>query len=330
MSWSGFKKAVNRATTQVMQSTGIVEKTVCIFKPPHWKAPTLKGPTQSTYLIRSHLAKVDKDFDEAERSVKNLHAKFERLHKDSKALQDAYKSLSISHTRLAATFSPPSSSPSLSRGPRPSTSSDSARSSTSEYLGAGGVVAARYAEAVREINDLVDGEVNPTLSFTHLTPLLRLTLLVPTLDPHLEKRRKRLLDHDAQRARVRRAVEKAEAAASKEANRAERNRGDRDLDRDDEQVVDGENVRQLKQDMERLWLEYDKVTTALMLDVGKMVDARTAYLDPVAEAGVRIGESRVSSASSSITSLATADDSMRAEAVLEHKMKELSICGAGA
>ena len=30
-SWNGFVKAVNRATTSVLQSTGAAEKTVCLF-----------------------------------------------------------------------------------------------------------------------------------------------------------------------------------------------------------------------------------------------------------------------------------------------------------
>ncbi|KXS17235.1 hypothetical protein M427DRAFT_122297 [Gonapodya prolifera JEL478] len=318
MSWSGFKKAVNRATTQVMQSTGIVEKTV------------------------------DKEFDDAERNVKTLHAKFEKIHRDSKALLDSYKALSTSHTRLSASFAPQPPSSIYPRSSRKSLSASSASELSSQDDESIGIVAARCAEAAKEITDIVDHDVTGTLNATHLNPLHRLTLLIPNIDPHLEKRRKRLLDYDAQRARVRRALEKSGNGAASAGGSGGGSSAEED-DTTSGQGNDTPRVQALKADLERLKDECDRATRLITEDVAGLVAAREAYMDPIAEAGVRVGESfALSLAHLLITAGAPppppSDAPPRLEDVtpsgaserenmartLEHKMRELSICGAGA
>jgi amphiphysin len=73
MSWNGFVKAVNRATTTVMQSAGQIEKTV------------------------------DKDFEDEERRFKNFEAKVEALTKESKGFLDSVRAMTLAQARIAET-----------------------------------------------------------------------------------------------------------------------------------------------------------------------------------------------------------------------------------
>ena len=73
MSWNGFVKAVNRATTTVMQSTGAIEKTV------------------------------DKDFEDEEKRFRNFEAKVEALHKESKGFLDSVRAMTLAQARIAET-----------------------------------------------------------------------------------------------------------------------------------------------------------------------------------------------------------------------------------
>ena len=61
MSWHGVRKAVDRAGTQLLQKTGMVEKTV------------------------------DKEFDDEERRFRNMERKAERLYREGKAYLDAVR-----------------------------------------------------------------------------------------------------------------------------------------------------------------------------------------------------------------------------------------------
>ena len=73
MSWNGFVKAVNRATTTVMQSTGAIEKTI------------------------------DKDFEDEERRFKNFEIKVEALHRESKGFLDSVRAMTLAQARIAET-----------------------------------------------------------------------------------------------------------------------------------------------------------------------------------------------------------------------------------
>ncbi|TPX37077.1 hypothetical protein SmJEL517_g00813 [Synchytrium microbalum] len=73
MSWSGFKKAVNRATTSVAQNLGAMEKTV------------------------------DREYEEEERRYKVLETKVEKLHKEAKGYLDSVRAMTLAQTRIADT-----------------------------------------------------------------------------------------------------------------------------------------------------------------------------------------------------------------------------------
>ncbi|KAI9090448.1 BAR domain-containing protein [Phlyctochytrium arcticum] len=70
----GLKKAVSRATTSVMQSTGAIDKTV------------------------------DRDFEEEERRLKTLENKAENLHREAKGYLDAVRGMTLAQQRIAETI----------------------------------------------------------------------------------------------------------------------------------------------------------------------------------------------------------------------------------
>ncbi|KAI8913651.1 hypothetical protein EDD86DRAFT_201131 [Gorgonomyces haynaldii] len=74
MSWNGIVKAVNRATTSIMQNTGAMEKTV------------------------------DKDFTEQESKLNTLEQRLESLHKEAKGYLDAVRGTTMAQQRIAETI----------------------------------------------------------------------------------------------------------------------------------------------------------------------------------------------------------------------------------
>ncbi|MCJ1247257.1 BAR adaptor protein Hob3 [Trapelia coarctata] len=74
MSWAGFKKNVNRATTQVMMKTGHVEKTN------------------------------DRDYEVEERRYRTLESAATRLQKESKGYLDSLRAMTASQMRIAETI----------------------------------------------------------------------------------------------------------------------------------------------------------------------------------------------------------------------------------
>ncbi|ORY07825.1 BAR-domain-containing protein [Basidiobolus meristosporus CBS 931.73] len=71
MSWSGFKKAVDRAGTSLKQKTGAIEKTV------------------------------DRTFDEQEHRLRTLEQNTEDLHKHAKEYIESIRNLAIGHVEVA-------------------------------------------------------------------------------------------------------------------------------------------------------------------------------------------------------------------------------------
>jgi hypothetical protein len=71
MSWNGFVKAVSRATTSVMQSTGMVEKTV------------------------------DRAWEEEERRFLAYEERVDKLHKEARAYLDAVRAMTLAQRRIA-------------------------------------------------------------------------------------------------------------------------------------------------------------------------------------------------------------------------------------
>jgi len=74
MSWSGFKKSVNRAGTTLLQKTGQIERTV------------------------------DREYADEEAKFRTFEKECQALQKDSKAYLDAMKAMSAAQTRIADTL----------------------------------------------------------------------------------------------------------------------------------------------------------------------------------------------------------------------------------
>ncbi|KAK9468428.1 hypothetical protein V1512DRAFT_103494 [Lipomyces arxii] len=74
MSWSGFKKAVNRAGTTVMMKTGQIEKTV------------------------------DREFELEERRFRTLETAANKLQKEAKGYLDSLRAMTAAQTRIAETI----------------------------------------------------------------------------------------------------------------------------------------------------------------------------------------------------------------------------------
>jgi len=74
MSWKGFQKAVNRAGTSILQTTGVVDKTI------------------------------DKRYDEEERRFKTLESKVDKLHKEAKGYLESLKEMAVVQSRMAMTI----------------------------------------------------------------------------------------------------------------------------------------------------------------------------------------------------------------------------------
>jgi len=74
MSWSGFKKSVNRAGTTLLQKTGQIERTV------------------------------DREFTEEEAKYRTFEKECQALQKDSKAYWDAMRAMTTTQTRIAETL----------------------------------------------------------------------------------------------------------------------------------------------------------------------------------------------------------------------------------
>jgi len=74
MSWSGFKKSVNRAGTTLLQKTGQIERTV------------------------------DREFTEEEAKYRTFEKECQALQKDSKAYWDAMRAMTAAQTRIAETL----------------------------------------------------------------------------------------------------------------------------------------------------------------------------------------------------------------------------------
>ncbi|KAF9333519.1 Bridging integrator 3 [Podila minutissima] len=74
MSWSGFKKNLNRATTSVMSKTGNMDRTT------------------------------DREFEEEEKRFKNLQSKAEKLHKEANGYAAAVRNMTASQLKIASTI----------------------------------------------------------------------------------------------------------------------------------------------------------------------------------------------------------------------------------
>jgi len=263
MSWSGFKKTVNRAGTTLLQKTGQIERTV------------------------------DHDFTTEEAKFKIFEKECQQLLKDSKSYLDAMRSMASTQTRLAETID--------------------VFYTASGRASDGAVAAHSYRRAAEELDTTITRELDQPYRTTVLDPLGRMNAYFPTINDHISKRNKKLLDFDAARSKVRKLTDKPSDDPTK-------------LPRAQQEHDNAKEVFELLNDQ-------------LVTEIPTLLELRVPYFDPSFEAMIRMqckfaedGYEKLSGVQryfdeSIRDDYAAGQLDAQVEGVLQ-EMKELSICGA--
>ncbi|KIM69701.1 hypothetical protein SCLCIDRAFT_1208210 [Scleroderma citrinum Foug A] len=263
MSWTGFKKSLNRAGTTVLQKTGQIERTV------------------------------DREFADEESKYRAFEKECQSLQKDSKSYADAMRAMTSAQARLAETIE----------------SFYGAADRTSD----GAMAGHAFKSAVQELDASVQRELDAPYRTTIMEPLGKMNAYFPIINEHISKRNKKLLDYDAARSKLRKAVEKP----SDDPNKVPRAQQEHD---------DTKEIFELLNDQ-------------LIAELPQLLDLRVPYFDPSFEAMIRMqckfaeeGYEKLSAvqryfADSVRDDYAAGQLDAQVEGVLQ-EMKELSICGA--
>ncbi|KAM5440242.1 BAR adaptor protein Hob3 [Microsporum canis] len=252
MSWAGFKKNVNRATTQVMMKTGMLARLMSGLTSLPDKADIQTGHVEKTN---------DRDYEIEERRYRTMESAANRLQKEAKGYLDSLRAMTASQMRIAETID--------------------------AFYGDAGAkdgVSRSYKQAVEDLDaetiKALDGpyrlaDPHPTLlnvaiksidivciRTTVLDPISRFCAYFPDINECIKKRNHKLLDYDSMRAKVKKLVEKPDKDASK-LPRAEK---------------DAEMAKQA----------YDQLNEQLYNELPQLIDLRVPYLDPSFEALVKI------------------------------------------
>ncbi|KAJ3868857.1 MAG: hypothetical protein NXY57DRAFT_1007235 [Lentinula lateritia] len=263
MSWSGFKKSVNRAGTTLLQKTGQIERTV------------------------------DREFADEEAKYRTYEKECQALQKDSKAYWDAMKAMTAAQTHIAETLE-------IFYGSADRTSEG-----------------AMSGHAYKRSVDDLDGGFGRELDLPYRTaisePLGKMCAYFPTVNEHIAKRNKKLLDYDAARSRLRKLIDKPSEDPTK-------------LPKAQQEHDDAKEV-------------FDMLNDQLIAELPQLLDLRVPYFDPSFEAMIRMQSKFAEEGYEKLSGVQRYfDDSVRddyaagqldaqVEGVLQ-EMRELSICGA--
>ncbi|ODV90405.1 hypothetical protein CANCADRAFT_106303 [Tortispora caseinolytica NRRL Y-17796] len=209
MSWTGFKKAVNRAGTSVMMKTGHVEKTV------------------------------DREYEIEERRFRTMEAAVEKMQKEAKGYLDSLRAMTIAQMRIAETID--------------------------AFYGDSGAkdgVGKYYLTAVEEIDAETVKSLDGPYRTTVLDPISRFCAYFPDINDAIKKRSHKMMDYDAARAKVKRAIEKPSDDVTK--------------------------VPRLEKEAAQAKELYDALNTQLTEELPQLIALRVPYLDPSFEALVKI------------------------------------------
>ncbi|KAJ3819668.1 hypothetical protein F5880DRAFT_1675801 [Lentinula raphanica] len=274
MSWSGFKKSVNRAGTTLLQKTGQIERTV------------------------------DREFADEEAKYRTFEKECQALQKDSKAYWDAMKAMTAAQTRIAETLE-------IFYGSADRTSE-------------GAMAGHAYK---RSVDDL-DGGFGRELDLPYRTaisePLGKMCAYFPTVNEHIAKRNKKLLDYDAARSRLRKLIDKPSEDPTKLPKLPY------------EKHIIQHQAQQEHDDAKEV---FDMLNDQLIAELPQLLDLRVPYFDPSFEAMIRMQSKFAEEGYEKLSGVQRYfDDSVRddyaagqldaqVEGVLQ-EMRELSICGA--
>ncbi|KAH9032444.1 BAR-domain-containing protein [Lactarius pseudohatsudake] len=279
MSWQGFKKSMNRAGTTLLQKTGQIERTV------------------------------DQDFASEEAKYKVFEKECGTLQKDGKSYLDSMRAMSSAQLHLAETID----------------TFYGASDRTSESA----MAAHAYKRSVeeldtgigRELRSAAIGELLITRPYpqdapyrtTILDPLGKMNSYFPTINEHISKRNKKLLDYDAARSKVRKMAEKPSEDATK--------------------------LPKAQQELDEAKEVFDLLNDQLVREIPVLLEQRVPYFDPSFEAMIRMQCKFAEEGYEKLSGVQRYfDDSVRddyaagqldaqVEGVLQ-EMRELSICGA--
>lgn len=262
MSWTGFKKSLNRAGTTVLQKTGQIERTV------------------------------DREFADEETKFKAFEKECQALQKDSKAYGDAMRAMTGAQSRLAETIE----------------TFYGAADRTSD----GALAGHAFKNAVQDLDAGIQRELDTPYRTTIMEPLGKMNAYFPVINDHISKRDKKLLDYDAARSKLRKAIEKPSDDPTK-------------LPKAQQEHDDTKEVFELLNDQ-------------LITELPQLLDLRVPYFDPSFEAMIRmqckfaeegyekLGAVQRHFPDSVRDDYAAGQLDAQVEGVLQ-EMKELSICG---
>ncbi|KAI9321202.1 hypothetical protein BX666DRAFT_2017305 [Dichotomocladium elegans] len=226
---------------------------------------------------------VDGEFEEEYERFKNLEKKSEKLTKEAKGYLDAMRGMTGAQLRIAQTIGH--------------------FYDDTIIMGPGGQ---EYRRVIEKLDEETKTEMDKAFRTTVLEPLARFCAYFPEVNEAVKRRQKKLLDFDAQRAKVRKLVDKP----SEDPQRLPRAEQEANLARE----------------------QYENLNSILITDLPKVVELRVPYLDPTFEALVKSQLQFCRSSYEQLEGLrhhfpheSDASD-RRVDDVLQ-QMRELSICG---
>ncbi|TFY72120.1 hypothetical protein EVG20_g861 [Dentipellis fragilis] len=178
MSWSGFKKSMNRAGTTLLQKTGQIERTV------------------------------DQDFATEEAKYKTYEKECQSLHKDAKGYLDAMRCAYPSRLGFSRIPADPRSRAAMSAAQLRLAETIDAFYGASDRSSDGAMAAHAYKSNVIDFDNGIAREMDQPYRTTILDPLSKMNTYFPIINDHIAKRNKKLLDYDAARSKVRKLTDK--------------------------------------------------------------------------------------------------------------------------
>ncbi|KUM57556.1 hypothetical protein ACN42_g9612 [Penicillium freii] len=186
MSWAGFKKNVNRATTQVMMKTGeLVEFYPAMNRKEGDRTRSrISYPPRATIYLPRHV--------DANNRYRTMETAANRLQKEAKGYLDSLRAMTASQMRIAETID--------------------------AFYGDAGTkdgVSRSYKQAVEDLDAETIKALDGPYRTTVLDPISRFCAYFPDVNECIKKRNHKLLDYDAMRAKVKKLAEKPDKDVTK-------------------------------------------------------------------------------------------------------------------
>ncbi|CAJ0755408.1 10812_t:CDS:2 [Entrophospora sp. SA101] len=220
-------------------------------------------------------------------SRKRLEQKAEKIHKEAKGYLESMHAMSTAQLKIAETI-------------------NQFYEDSSEPIFVGN----KYKETVELIDHNCRTYLDEPYKHTVTNPIGRFCAYFPEINEAIKKRDKKLLDYDAQRAKVRKLVDKSDKS-----------------DKSDK-PEDSSKLLRAEEALNETRLQYESLNGQLVEELPKLIDLRVPYIDPSFEALVKIQLKFCQESYDRLNDLQKhfPDSDNKVETVLQ-QMKELSICG---